>query len=67
MVEPAPVKEELRRTPLWLEPRTPEKGAAGGPDDGFSDGLQWNDSPQAQEPAALGLSIVKPDFSRVSR
>jgi putative transposase len=47
--------------------RTPEKGAAGQPRDEESDRLQWNDSPQAQEPAALGLSIVKPDFSRVSR
>jgi hypothetical protein len=27
---------------------------------------QWNESPQAQEPVALGLSIVKPCFSIVS-
>jgi hypothetical protein len=27
---------------------------------------QWNESPQAQEPVALGLSIVKPCFSMVS-
>jgi hypothetical protein len=27
---------------------------------------QWNESPQAQEPPALGLSIVKPCFSMVS-
>ena len=27
---------------------------------------QWNESPQAQEPLALGLSIVKPCFSIVS-
>jgi hypothetical protein len=67
MVEPAPVKEEPQLTPSWREPRTPEKGAAGRPRDGYSGRLQWNDSPQAQEPAALGLSIVKPDFSRVSR
>jgi putative transposase len=51
----------------WRRPRIPEKGAAGLPDDGCADRLQWNDSPQAQEPAALGFSIVKPDFSRVSR
>ena len=29
-------------------------------------GAQWNESPQAQEPPALGLSIVKPCFSMVS-
>ena len=28
---------------------------------------QWKESPQAQEPPALGLSIVKPCFSIVSR
>jgi hypothetical protein len=27
---------------------------------------QWNESPQAQEPVALGLSIVKPCWSMVS-
>ena len=27
---------------------------------------QWNESPQAQEPLAFGLSIVKPCFSMVS-
>ena len=27
---------------------------------------QWKESPQAQEPVALGLSIVKPCFSIVS-
>ncbi len=27
---------------------------------------QWNESPQAQEPEAFGLSIVKPCFSIVS-
>jgi hypothetical protein len=27
---------------------------------------QWNESPQAQEPDALGFSIVKPCFSIVS-
>ena len=27
---------------------------------------QWNESPQAQDPVALGLSIVKPCFSMVS-
>jgi hypothetical protein len=27
---------------------------------------QWNESPQAHEPVALGLSIVKPCFSMVS-
>src|SRR5690606_10699150 len=27
---------------------------------------QWNESPQAQEPVALGLSMVKPCFSMVS-
>ena len=27
---------------------------------------QWNESPQAQEPVALGLSIVKPCFSMLS-
>ena len=27
---------------------------------------QWNESPHAQEPVALGLSIVKPCFSMVS-
>ena len=62
-----PVKEEPGRTPLRRPARTPEKGAAGRPRDEEFDRLQWNDSPQAQEPAALGLSIVKPDFSRVSR
>ena len=29
-------------------------------------GPQWNESPQAQDPVALGLSIVKPCFSIVS-
>ena len=29
-------------------------------------GAQWNESPQAHEPVALGLSIVKPCFSMVS-
>ena len=29
-------------------------------------GDQWKDSPQAQLPAALGLSMVKPCFSMVS-
>ena len=29
-------------------------------------GAQWNESPQAQEPVAFGLSIVKPCFSIVS-
>src|SRR6202035_4524933 len=37
--------------------------AIGGPD-GPRD--QWNESPQAQEPVAFGLSIVKPCFSMVS-
>ncbi len=27
---------------------------------------QWNESPQAQDPVAFGLSIVKPCFSMVS-
>ena len=27
---------------------------------------QWKESPQAQEPPALGLSMVKPCFSMVS-
>jgi hypothetical protein len=27
---------------------------------------QWNESPQAQDPPALGLSMVKPCFSMVS-
>lgn len=28
--------------------------------------VHWNESPQAQEPFAFGLSIVNPDFCRVS-
>ena len=33
---------------------------------GSSVAAQWNESPQAQEPVAFGLSIVKPCFSMVS-
>ena len=33
---------------------------------GWSFDAQWNESPQAHEPVALGLSIVKPCFSIVS-
>ena len=33
---------------------------------GFAAPTQWNESPQAQEPVALGLSIVKPCFSMLS-
>jgi Putative transposase DNA-binding domain len=68
MVEPTPAKEEPMFTSCGREGRTPEKGAAGPPTgEVLSGGLQWNDSPQAQAPWALGLSIVKPDFSSVSR
>ena len=62
------MKEEPTPTLSWRERRTPEKGAAGPPiGEVLAGGLQWNDSPQAQAPWALGLSIVKPDFSSVSR
>ncbi|GGK38983.1 hypothetical protein GCM10007073_01990 [Micrococcus flavus] len=46
----------------------PDVGAAGAsePGPGRRPAAQWNESPQAQEPTALGLSIVKPCFEMVS-
>ena len=63
-----------RRTPCtctWTD-RQPGSGHAKPPstDGGCAVGgrgaTQWKESPQAQEPVALGLSIVKPCFSMVS-
>ena len=46
------------KAPDRLAPRRHRRGA--GRD------RQWNESPQAQDPVAFGLSIVKPCFSMVS-
>ncbi len=48
----------------WL-PRRPASAVGTGPPPRAS-WNQWNESPQAQEPVAFGLSIVKPCFSIVS-
>lgn len=47
----------------WL--RSLWKRSGGAPTCGESS-AQWNESPQAQEPPALGLSMVKPCFEMVS-
>ena len=46
----------------------PRPDTGGSPDesDAISGSGQWNESPQAQEFCALGLSMVKPCFSMVS-
>jgi hypothetical protein len=53
-----------------LGPGMPKAAARHSRSGGERDGLlafgQWNESPQAQEPEAFGLSIVKPCFSIVS-
>ena len=49
--------------------QTPARGPCGGRRSRPASGpawSQWNESPQAQEPPALGLSIVNPCFSMVS-
>ena len=46
---------------VW-QPSTAVLVAAGG----SRGARQWNESPQAQDPLAFGLSIVKPCFSIVS-
>lgn len=47
-----------------LTVRAPRAPASGGPEAAAAD--QWKESPQAQEPTALGLSMVKPCFEMVS-
>ena len=54
----------LRRTPGFEHKGPPTRG---GPELVYVlYDAQWNESPQAQEPVALGLSIVKPCFWMVS-